>query len=49
VAVVIDDCAHANSCCLSDCVAVRLRYLRAATTSAGCTIWPVLFDQLFLV
>src|SRR5258706_470949 len=28
---------------------IRLLYLRAATTSAGCTSWPVLFDQLFFV
>jgi len=26
-----------------------LAYLRAASTSAGCTICPVLLDQLFLV
>ena len=24
-------------------------HLRAAATSAGCTIWPVVFDQWFLV
>jgi hypothetical protein len=24
-------------------------YLRAAATSLGCTIWPVAFDQWFLV
>ena len=25
------------------------RHLRAAATSVGCTIWPVVFDQWFFV
>jgi hypothetical protein len=36
-------CAHGQ------CSFGLLAYLLAATTSAGCTIWPVLFDQLFFV
>ena len=45
---VVNNCAHLDSCCwfVADWGSV---YLRAASTSAGCTICPVLFDQWFLV
>jgi len=48
VAVVVEDCTHVGFLLNSFPDAARA-YLRAVLTSAGCMIWPVLFDQLFLV
>ena len=48
VAVVVENCAHGDS---FSATAVRSNagYLRAATTSDGCTTCPVMLLQLFLV
>jgi hypothetical protein len=46
VAVMVEDCTHLDFLGFSVDAA---GYLRTASTSAGCTICPVLLDQLFLV
>jgi hypothetical protein len=48
VAVVVENCTHVGFL-LNTFLNAVLDYLRAVLTSAGCTSWPVLLDQLFLV